>query len=80
MVQTTIFAADYYTSLYLSALEKYGMTVDSVNAGNYTDEKIIRLANTFWEMLPDSRAIRREPFFALCDIAEHVFDDSEGDT
>lgn len=79
MVQTAIFATDYYTNLYLSALEKCGMIVDAVKNGSYTDDKIIRLANTFWEMLPDSRAIRREPFFALCDIAEHVFDDSEGD-
>lgn len=76
-VQFAVFANDYYTSIYLSALGKHGMSVDSVKAGRHSDAEIVRVANTFWEWLPDTSAIRREPFFALCDIAEHVFDELE---
>ena len=45
-----------------------------------TPEAIVDFFNAFWMTLPDSPSIHADGFYALCDIAEHVFgfdDDDE---
>lgn len=73
-LQEQVFSEDYYIHLYTHALKTYGMTTEGVTAGEYEDAKIVNMANSFWFTLPDSMAIRRQPFYLLCDIAEHCFD------
>jgi len=64
----------YYPQLFAEELHKHEMDPDGVNNEIYTDKQIIRMCHDFWEALPDSPAIRRGPFFALCNIAERIFD------
>lgn len=73
-LQEEIFEKQYFVQLYLQALGKHNMSTASIDQSEFTDEQIIDMANTFWELLPDSPTIRREPFYLLCDIAEHLFD------
>ena len=40
-----------------------------------TPQEIISYWNRFWMNLPDSGAIRRGPFFKVCDIAECMYDE-----
>ena len=75
-LQTAVFSEDYYVHLYEYTLMKSGMTEDGVNRYLYNDSKVVEFANNFWMALPDSPAIRRRPFFLLCDIAEYEFDNS----
>jgi len=76
-VQKAIFEQQYYVQLYNSVLTRAGMTAGGVEAGEYSDSKLVNMANDFWFALPDSPAIRRAPFFQLCNIAEHCFDEPD---
>lgn len=78
-LQCAIIDNDYYVKLYSAALKRHGMTADGVDEAEFTDAKLVDMANTFWFALPDSPSIRREPFFQLCNIAEHCFDGPEDD-
>jgi hypothetical protein len=50
------------------------MSVESIEQMEYDDRVLIEVCNDFWFALPDTNAVRREPFFALCDLAEQIFD------
>ena len=72
-LQQQILREDYYTLLYSKTLAKHDMMPIGICHVEYSDAKIIDMCNDFWLDLPDTPEIRREPFFLLCDIAEHVF-------
>lgn len=74
-LQQQIMDNDYYVELYDLSLIGNQMHFDGITEEEYSDDQIINLCNDFWLALPDSPSIRRQPFFALCDIAEHCFDD-----
>jgi hypothetical protein len=76
-LQEEIFEQDYYIHLYLAALAQHGMTKEGISQGEFDENTIVNMANSFWFALPDSMAIRRQPFYRLCDIAEHCFDGPE---
>lgn len=40
-----------------------------------SDGEIINFWHNFWDYLPDSPSIQREPFWEICDMAEKIFDD-----
>jgi hypothetical protein len=63
-----IFAYDYYTRCFHAALEACDMTVGDIMVGEVADEPLVRMWNVMWGMLPDSRAIHRQPFDDLCDL------------
>lgn len=57
---------DYYTGIANTLLEKYGEP--------WTTKDIVMFWHRFWESLPDSKSIQRDPFYLICDIAENIFD------
>jgi hypothetical protein len=63
-----IFAYDYYTRCFHAAMEECNMTVADIMVGEVTDENLVSMWNVMWGMLPDSRAIHRQPFDDLCDL------------
>lgn len=75
-LQTTLYSEDYYVNLYEYSLAKHEMSYAGVSRYLYSDKKIVAMCNDFWMALPDDPAIRRRPFFLLCDIAEYDFDNS----
>lgn len=74
-LQQRILNSNYYLRLYEDCVRKAKMNFNGIINEEYSDEQIINLCNYFWLALPDSPSIRRQPFFDLCDIAEHCFDD-----
>jgi hypothetical protein len=58
---------DYYTDIANRLLESDGQPE--------TTKDIVLFWQHYWESLPDSSAIRREPFYLICDIAEKIFDE-----
>ena len=74
-LQDAVYKQKYYIPLYEKALGKHGMSVASIDQAEFTDKQLVSMANTFWFALPDSPVIRQDPFFMLCRIAEHCFDD-----
>lgn len=73
-LQNHIFKSKYYLDLWCTALIKSNMSVETINQHEHTARELVLLCNDFWESLPDTPAIRRAPFFELCDIAENIFD------
>lgn len=73
-LQEQIIRTDYYVDLYHNCLYAASVCPELVKLGHLENDKIVELANDFWIALPDDPAIRRAPFFLLCDIAEHCFD------
>lgn len=65
---TKVYEYDYYVELF-NRVRKH-----------YADRKMSMCTpyfwNDFWLALPDSSAIRREPFFEICDLAERIFDEA----
>lgn len=63
---------------YLRAWSMEYIYHEMVSAAQKNDEKrMIKLANNAWWNLPDNSSIRTAGFFALCDIAEQIFDQGE---
>ena len=65
---------NYYTDIANQLLEQFGEPE--------TPEEIVLFWQRFWESLPDSKSIRRDPFYLICDIAEnymnpHFFGDED---
>lgn len=73
-VIAAVYKEKYFVVEFEAALADHKMTVANANDCEYTDNQIVNMCNDFWEGLPDSPAIRRPPFFQLCDIAENIFD------
>lgn len=70
----SVYATNYYTSIFNKLKEFYP------NIENETDfRQIVNFWDDFWNQLPDTKEIRRFPFFDICDIAENIFvmDDEE---
>lgn len=74
-LQDQVIKENYYVDLYQRALKAYNMTQEDIKNFAYNDAKIVDMTNSFWFELPESPAVRRDPFWALCNIAEHCFDD-----
>ena len=75
-LQADIIKQNYYVPLYRDVISRHGVDlVDKINNQEVEDSKIIEICQDFWEALPDSPSIRCAPFFDLCNIAEHIFDD-----
>lgn len=73
-LQDKIFTEKYYIDLYLAVLAKHDMSTASIDQSEFDDHKLISMLNNFWMALPDSKEIRRAPFFDLCDICENIFE------
>jgi len=68
-----IFKEDYYfRDFMILCLRKNFLPPPNFGDGK-TDAEIISLFNDFWLALPDSKEIRRGPFFELCDLCEEIF-------
>lgn len=68
----------YFRDFMLLCVEKEFWPPPRFGEGK-TDSEIVSLFNQFWIALPDSKEIRRGPFFELCDLCEEVFNDTEAD-
>lgn len=73
-LQEAILDNDYYVSLYNKVLERHGVTIGDVSDECITPTEAITICHTFWTVLPDSKSIRREPFYKLCELAEYIYD------
>lgn len=74
-LQGQIFEKGYYKDEYLGSLARYNMTTASIEQQTHSDKDLIEMVNHFWLELPESREVRRDPFWLVCDIAEHIFDE-----
>lgn len=74
LLQKDIYATQYYVKRYEDCLKRAKMTSEGVEKHSYLDNQLVVMWNDFWLSLPDSPEIRTETFFALCDIAEEIFD------
>lgn len=63
-----IYRLDYYTDLWYNIVQNFDFETA-------TEYEICDILNKFWFALPDSPAIRRDPFFKLCDLSERIFDE-----
>lgn len=62
-----IYSKDYYVEVFQKCA-----SYNTEKVYNYTDEtQITSFWNKFWFSLPDSKSIRRDPFFLICDLAEY---------
>ena len=71
-VQVQVISTDFYTSTYHACLKQQGMTQVDVEKMLYSNAKLNALWEEFWWKLPDTKVIRREPFFMICDLCENV--------
>lgn len=67
-VYNDVYNNDYYLLLFEQVCEKYGGLGEAF--GLQDPNKINLFWNDFWYSLPDSQSIRREPFYAICELAE----------
>jgi hypothetical protein len=63
-----IFVYDYYTRCFHAAMTACDMSLGDILMGEVTDENLVSMWNVMWGMLPDSKAIHRQPFDDLCDL------------
>lgn len=68
--QVKIYSYDYYVSRYEATLKQRGMTKVDVEKQLYSDSQLWEMWSDFWFCLPDSKVIRREPFFEICNLCE----------
>lgn len=59
----SIWRADYY-------LPQWDAVRHANALSGLTLEEILKPFRDFWNQLPESKAIRRDPFFDVCDLAE----------
>lgn len=57
---------NYYTDIANELIETYGEP--------WNKDEIVLFWHRFWSLLPDSKSIRRDPFYLICDIAENYMD------
>lgn len=69
-----IYATGYYVALFEHVLATSGVTKADILNKTLSDARVVLLMHDFWCELPDSKEIRRQPFFLICDIAENIFD------
>jgi len=74
-LMTDIFKNRYYLQVLDHVLAKSNMTVADIGLNKISDKNLVYMWNDFWETLPDTSSIRREPFFKLCDLCEEEVDD-----
>lgn len=76
MLQEAIFAYDYYVALYRQVLQACNVSEQDISTHMLSSDKLQRVFNKFFFALPDTKAIRRDPFFYLCDLCEEgMFDE-----
>jgi len=63
-----VYAYDYYVDIFKVVRKHYMDRRMSMYTPHFW--------NDFWLELPDSPAIRRAPFFEICDLAERIFDEA----
>ncbi len=66
LLVSKVFAYDYYTRVFSDLILKYTDSGKSCQTPHFWHD--------FWSALPDSPAIRRDPFFDVCDLAERLWD------
>lgn len=66
----------YYPEEFDTALDEFLLNEHSIRDLTDTD-KICSFWNYFWNLLPDSKAIRQGPFFNICDLAEGAYTHAE---
>lgn len=73
-----IIEQEYYLDQLYETLEHMGVSLE--NAYHITDPGLIQqFWNYYWFRLPDSKDIRRGPFFSICDLAEgdYLYEEDE---
>ena len=63
VLEQSIYSNNYYVELWEQAKNERDITQTG-------DEELCTMLNDFWDILPDSMSIHREPFNALCDLCE----------
>ena len=74
-LQDEIFKSNYYVDLYGEILEQNHLTAKDIIDEKLSKDQLLMLWDNFWYSLPDVPAIRRGPFFILCDLCESERDD-----
>lgn len=64
-LERSIYSNEYYVKLWEQV--KNGRDITGLN-----DYELCTMLNDFWDILPDSMSIQREPFNALCDRCEEI--------
>lgn len=72
-LEARIVREDYYHHLYIQCVERCSRGASTLT--EVSKRQAIQALNMFWMALPDSKLIRRGPFFDLCDLAEEIFED-----
>jgi hypothetical protein len=61
-----VYAHDYYIHIFNAVRKSYADRNMKTNTPYFWHD--------FWVDLPDTLAIRRAPFFQICDLAERIYD------
>ena len=64
-LERSIYSNDYYVKLWERV--KNGRDITGLR-----DEELCMMLNDFWDILPDSMSIHREPFNEMCDLCEGI--------
>lgn len=67
---------DYYPTIWQRVMLAHGMTNQGIAEQLYEHQALAEAVFDFWDALPDTMAIRRDPFFDLCDLCEWEGDQS----
>jgi hypothetical protein len=65
-------AACYFEQYYVHIVDHFAKTMQVKTEGD-----VYAFWNRVWDALPDSPAIRRSPFFQICDLAEGSYLDED---
>jgi hypothetical protein len=66
---------NYFQIEYAQSLKDMGMAHSGLIQHCYPASEVVKWADHYHCLLPESPIIRHGAFWALCDLAEHIFDD-----
>lgn len=68
-----VYANDYYINLFEEIIHNSGYIYPCNLLEEPNSSHICSFWNDFWFALPDNAAIRRPPFFSICEMAEYDY-------
>lgn len=63
-----VLSKNYYVHLLPVCFAKYQINMNDILEYKCSDDTLISFWNKFWFSLPDSPAIRIQPFYRICDL------------
>lgn len=69
-----IFEVDFFVETFFFVLKSAQMSIDGIHKGEYSNARLERLWNSFWNYLPDNENIRTSTFFNLCNMCDGTYD------